>query len=168
MKSRKVSGSTVLKRAKFFFLGPKQTTYPLHTTTYARLCKSSLNSTKRLRVVHRMGTKTISPSHHTDPGTVDERPLRRRRPRPIGESPPWDPSTREAPNDTKIDFLDTPPNDPTQTEIQYSFNRDTIVTDQGRNGRSSANVVFHLPRSHRTTSDLLRARAPGDPAVSII
>ena len=63
-------------------------------------------------------------------------------------------------------FLDTPPNDPTQTEIQYPFNIDTIVTDQGRNGRSSANVVFHLPRPHRTTSDLLRARAPGDPAVS--
>ena len=56
----------------------------------------------------------------------------------------------------KIDFLDTPPNDPKQQEIQYSINIESIVTDQGRNGRSSAKVVFNcLDRiARRTTSSV--------------
>jgi len=58
--------------------------------------------------------------------------------------------------DTKIDSLDTPPNDPKQKEIQYAFNIDSIGTDQGRNGRSRANVVFNcLDRiARRTTSSV--------------
>ena len=58
----------------------------------------------------------------------------------------------------KIDFLDTPPNDPKQQEIQYSINIDSIVTGQGRNGRSSAKVVFKcLDRNARRTT----ASVPG-------
>ena len=53
----------------------------------------------------------------------------------------------------KIDFLDTPPNDPKQKEIHYSINIDSIVTNQGRNGRSSAKVVFNcLDRNARRTT----------------
>ena len=78
--------------------------------------KHSPNSTKRLRVVCSEGPKTVAPAHATDPGTGDERPLRRRRPRPIGRNPGRDPSTREA-KARKNRFLDTPPNDAKQQEI---------------------------------------------------
>ena len=61
----------------------KTTTYPLHTTTYVRLCKTSpnigglliitINCANRLRVYfHRMETKTISPAHATDPGNGED------------------------------------------------------------------------------------------------
>jgi hypothetical protein len=60
---------------------------------------------------------------------------------------------RVAENDTKIDFLHTPPNDPRQKEIQYPSNVDSIVTDQGRNGRSGAKVVLSwLDRNERRTT----------------
>ena len=56
----------------------------------------------------------------------------------------------------KIDFLDTPPNDPKQQEIQYSTNIYSIVTGQGRNGGFSAKVVFNCPDciARRTTSSV--------------
>ena len=55
--------------------------------------------------------------------------------------------------DPKIDFLDTPPNDPRQKKIQYPLNVDSIVTDQGRNGGSSAKVVLSwLDRNERRTT----------------
>ena len=91
--------TTALKEiSKIFFLPLQTTSYPLHTTTYVRLCKSSPNCAQRLRVVHRMGTKTIAPAHRTDPGTGDDDRPRSRLLRPIGGSSPWDPSARETRN----------------------------------------------------------------------
>ena len=157
--------SSLLKVEKFFFFPLQTTSYPLHTTTYARLCKTSLNSTKRLRVVCSEGPNTISPAHATDPGTGDDDPFGRRRPRPIGRNSGRDPSTREA-KARKNRFLDTPPNDPKQKEIQYSINIDSIVTGQGRNGRSSAKAVFNCLDRIARRHGLLRAGAPGDAGVS--
>ena len=115
--------------------------------------KHSPNCVHRVRVVCSEGPKTISPAHPTDPGTADDDPFRRRRPRPIGRNSGRDPSTREA-KARKKRFLDRAPNGPKQKEIEYSINIDSIVTGQGRNGRSSAKVVFNcLDRiARRTTS----------------
>ena len=90
--------------------------------------------------------KRFSPAHPTNPGTVDDghRPSDR-----ILDGTPRRDRHR-------IDFLDTPPNDRKQKEIQYTINIDSIVTGQGRNGRSSAKAVFNcLHRiARRTTSSV--------------
>ena len=85
----------LLKVEKYFFFPLQTTSYPLHTTTYASLCKTPLNSTKRLRVVCSEGPRMVVSAHATDPGTGEDDPSRLR---PIGGNSGQTTSARDQQN----------------------------------------------------------------------